>query len=73
MKNSYYVEFSSLDIINAAYTAISTRIQEKRELYEKCKNNKPYYPLECQRIAREIEELKQALVSFDNYEFKRKV
>lgn len=63
----YRVEFSSIDIVNATYTAISTRIQEKRELYEKCRNSTPFYPDDCYRIEKEIGDLKQALISIDNY------
>ncbi len=72
MQNEYKIAFSSLDVFNAAYGAICTRIEEKREMYKRCKESIPYYPSECARIAKEIEELKQALVSFDNYKFERK-
>ena len=73
MKNEYRIAFSSLDVFNAAYTAINTRIEEKRELYSKCREGKRYYPDECKRIAMEIELLKQALLAFNDYKFERKV
>ena len=66
----YMVELT-LDQVNETLTALHTRMDELRELYYKCKDSKPNYPAETQRIYKKYITLKCVCAQIENANYVR--
>lgn len=64
----YFPELT-LDQVNEIITALSVRMDEKRELYYKCKE--AGHEAEAQRIYRQYIALKGAKIQIENAEYRR--
>lgn len=61
----YMVELT-LEQVNETLTALHTRMDELRDLYYKCKDSKPNYPAETERIRMKYVTLKTVTAQIEN-------